>query len=228
MGRLPLKSPASSDQSRVVLDPLALIACVGALLACCPAASMLGVITGALSYARIRRSGGKLRGAGLALGAAITSLVIGILSLGIGERFQTSGQSAMNSDVRRAVDQFLNGSVDPSSWWRGVDPVELLAFQRTVRDRLGALRTGSVTQTDVQLGLASSAQFRILLESAAVETVASARVDVVTDLNSLLPSIRLRSLSIQIPSGSDGPAGATELVFPARETPMAPDSLPSP
>ncbi len=220
MGRLPL-IPIPGDpvqSSRATLDPVALVASVGTLLACCPIASVVGVTLGLVSYNRIRKSEGRLRGKRLALGCAVTSLVVGVISWSIGNRFQTAGRSAMSSEVRIAMDQFLSGSVEPSAWWSDVDAGGLLAFQSEVRDRLGQAKTASVTETDIEVSLTSIARFRLLIESESHRAVASVTVGLVTDSRTFLPSIRIHSLEIEN-------QGDPSLVFPPREEAATPDTL---
>ena len=138
----------------------------------------------------------------------------------------------MQQDVRRAVDQFLTGSVEPSAWWTEVDPRELLEFQQKVRARLGTLTTASVTQTEVRLSMQSigksAGAFRLLLESTTIQTVASVSVEIVTDFQTLRPSVLIRSLSIQLPSGTTADGGDETLSFPRTIATSDPDSLSTP
>lgn len=227
MGTLPLNQVDRPGHPHARLDPLALVALGLTVVACCPAAALFGVVTGLVSYVRIRRSEGTLNGGRLAITCAIVSFVIGVLSWGIGDRFQSVGRASMNSEVRIAMDQFLTGTVDPSAWWVGVDPKALLAFQQTVRARFGPLKIGSVTQTGMALAIKSTAQFRLLLESPTIQTVASVTVDLVTDSGTLLPSVRIRSIEISLPSKPALESDAKPLVFPPTEVSEMPDTLPT-
>lgn len=196
------------------------------MLACCPASAIFGVTTGIFSYVRIRASNKTLGGSRLALTCAVTSLVIGILSWGIGNRFESAGRASMHSQARIAMEQFLTGTVDPGAWWTGVDPKSLLAFQQTVRERFGPLKTTSLTQTEIALSMKSTAQFRMVLESPTIQTVASMSTDLVTDSQTFLPTIRIRSIEISIPSDSTSATGQTPLVFPPKDISEMPDTLP--
>ncbi len=234
MGTLPLRQTEQPEHPLVQnpiqpasrLDPVALLALGLTVLACCPASAVFGVIAGLLSYGRIRVSNGKLVGSRLAMTCAIASFVIGILSWGIGDRFQSAGRAAMNSEVRLAMDQFLTGTVDPNVWWTGVDPKALLAFQQTVRERFGPLKTGSVTQTEITLSMKSTAQFRMVLESPTIQTVASMTTDVVTDSATFLPTIRIRSIEITIPLEQDPKQTEQPMKFPPKDDSAMPDTLP--
>ena len=196
------------------------------VLSCCPASAVFGVFAGLISYGRIRASNGRLVGSRLAMTCAIASFVIGILSWGIGDRFQSAGRGSMNSEVRAAMDQFLTGTVDPNAWWTGVDPKALLAFQQTVRERFGPLKTSSVTQTEIAMSLKSTAQFRMMLESPHIQTVASVTTDLITDSATFLPTIRIRSIEIRIPSDQTSQETETAMTFPAKDDSAMPDTLP--
>lgn len=157
---------------------------------------------------------------------AIASFVIGIVSWGIGDRFQSAGRGSMNSEVRVAMDQFLTGTVDPNAWWTRVDPKALLAFQQTVRQRFGPLKISSVTQTEIAMSLKSTAQFRMMLESPDIQTVASVTTDLITDSATFLPTIRIRSIEIRIPSDQTSKETEKPLTFPAKDDSAMPDTLP--
>lgn len=173
-----------------------------------------------------------LGGRRIAAAAIGASVIMGTVSWVAGDRLQTQGQASMQQDVRRAVDQFLTGSVEPSAWWTEVDPRELLEFQQKVRARLGTLTTASVTQTEVRLSMQSigksAGAFRLLLESTTIQTVASVSVEIVTDFQTLRPSVLIRSLSIQLPSGTTADGGDETLSFPRTIATSDPDSLSTP
>ncbi len=216
---MPLNSPIDQKPSRI--DPLAFAAVAGTALACCPVTAILGFGLGIISYGRIKRSNGALRGRRIALACIWTSVFLGVASWIIGERIQSESQTSLARDVRTAVDQFLVGQTEPSAWWIDVDTAELLAFQSSVRAQIGDCATTSVTQTDVAVGSRAAAQYRLILESATIDAVASVSVDLVTDSVTFLPSIRIRSIEIASPSNPT-------LVFPAAGSGETPDILPTP
>ncbi len=222
---MPIIGDHLAVKARIRTDPLAFIALGGALLACCPAAAIGGVAAGCISLARIAKSDGALRGKTLALGSIIASLIIGGTSSVIGTRFQESGQTAMNAEVRAAVDQLLATEVDPSAWWVGADPQALLEFRAEVRELFGPLTAASVTQVAINATLPARAHYRVLLESPSTQLFASVEVDVVSDVSTMLPSVRLRSMAIGSPDDKTTTEHPRPLAFPATSDAATPATL---
>ncbi|MSR29104.1 MAG: hypothetical protein EXS03_05960 [Phycisphaerales bacterium] len=185
------------------------------LLACCPAAALIGVVLGAIGWWRVRASSGQRRGAGLAAAAVIVSLVLGCVSLVVGARLQGASEAKMVSEIRSAVNQLLGSDLDPSAWWSGVSVEELLAFRERVRDEIGSAEVTSVTITNSQLGLPMTASFRILLESEQARRVGSVDAQLASDPSTWLPSVRLTAISIGTGDG-DGLTNPLPLDCPAK------------
>lgn len=218
MGTVPLIESEIREQIHTRLDPVAILSAALTLLACCPAAAVFGVATGLLSQRRIQRSAGSLTGRRLAITCTIASALIGVAAWIVGGRVERASTASINSEVRVAVDQLLIGEVEPSAWWSGVDPNELLVFSRKIRQQLGPTKITSISKSEMEIALKSTARFRLLLESQAtpsVVSVASITVDFVTDFKTFLPSVRIQSIEISLPK-SDRQADQTPaLIFPA-------------
>ncbi len=155
----------------------------------------------------------------------IACMIIGLASWTIGNRFQTNGLSTMNAEVCAAVDQTLKSDLDPSAWWAPVNPVELLEFRRRVRNQLGTLTTASATQLSLSVSAPARAHYRVMLESPTIQTFASVEVDVGSDLATLLPTVRLRSINIGSPDTADTEGSAPQFTFTARDNSAAPATL---
>ncbi len=143
----------------------------------------------------------------------IACVVLGTISWRAGTRFQGAGQTVMSAQVRQAVDQLLASELDPSAWWIQSDPRALLDFQRDVRQRLGPLSAAGVTQVELTAGYPARAQYRVLVESPHVQAFASVEVDIGSDFQSLLPTVRLRSISIAPPDEDSSDNSVPPLTF---------------
>lgn len=155
----------------------------------------------------------------------IASLLIGLGSWVIGNRFQTTGLNVMSSEVRAAVDQTLNSDLDPSAWWVEVDPIALLEFRRSVRSHLGPLTAASVTQLSLSAGIPARARYRVMLESSTIHTFAAVEVDVGSDIATLLPTVRIRSIAIGSPDSAAATGDPPQFTFSATNDSAAPATL---
>lgn len=164
--------------------------------------------TGALSIYRINRANGLLRGKSIAVTAMVLSVVLGLASWWTSQRFESTGKAALLSEVRRGVDQLLEGSVDPGAWWTGVDPAALVEFQRRISPEVGAMRVATVTPTQTSVGLEPRMTLRLLLEGSGKSRIASVEVVVTTELATMLPSARI--CSIEIGTAGPTPEGGEE------------------
>jgi len=211
-------------------DPLAWIAVGLGAVACCPVAALGGVLTGALSLLRIRRSAGLLSGARVAwLGIAL-SLVVGGVSLLVAERLQTAQAVGSVSDIRSAVEQTLGGGVDASAWWVRDAHAGLPDFQRETSALLAPVKVGATTQTETLIGNPPVGRFRLVLQTRSGDAIASVEALLITDWSTWLPSPRLRSIEIAMPRSttetSSEPAEPATVRFPRVDPREAGATLP--
>ena len=119
----------------------------------------------------------------------------------------------MLSDVRVAVTQLIDSDIDPSAWWSGGTPDGLIDYRQRIRAELGRARVEGVTLVATEIGLPTTAQFRLLLESETAQRVASVDAEVVADPATWMPRVRLRAMSIA--GGESGGDDMPALEFPA-------------
>ena len=190
-------------------DPLAWIAVGLGAVACCPVAALGGLLTGALSLIRIRRSGGLLRGSRVAwLGIAL-SLLIGGVSLLVADRLQATQSAGNVSDVRSAVEQTLSGGFDASAWWVPDAHASLPDFQREMSALLAPVKVDATTQTETLIGNPPMSRFRLVLKTRSGDAIASVDALLITDWRTWLPSPRLRSIEIAMPRSTSEAASDT-------------------
>lgn len=178
------------------------------MLGCCPALAVAGVAAGALSVYRINHANGLLRGKSIAVTAMVLGVFLGLASWWTSQRFESTGKAALLAEVRRGVDQLLEGAVDPTAWWTGVEPAALIEFQRRIIPAVGAMRVATVTPTQTSVGLEPRMTLRLLLEGSGESRIASVEVVVTTDLATMLPSARI--CFIEIGTASLTPEGGEE------------------
>lgn len=131
----------------------------------------------------------------------------------------------MNAEVRAAVDQTLCSELDPSAWWVDVDPLALLEFRRAARAQFGPLTAASVTQLSLSAGVPARAQYRVMLESSTIHTFAAVEVDVGSDIATLLPTVRVRSIAIGSPDSASAAGDPPQFTFAASNNPAEPATL---
>lgn len=213
MGRLPLNERPPAPSAGPV-EPLAVIAMGWSLLACCPAAALLGTACGLIALGRIRGADGPRQGRGLAKASIAVSVVVGLASVLVGGRYSAASEAQMLSDVRVAVTQLIDSDLDPTAWWSGATAEGLIDYRRKIRAELGRARVEGITLVATEIGLPTTARFRLLLESESAQRVASVEAEVGADPATWMPRVRLRTMSIA--GGESEGQGAPALEFPVR------------
>ncbi len=180
-------------------DPVAWIAVGLGAVACCPVAALGGLLAGALSLARIRRSDGRLTGQRIAWTGILLSVVVGATSLLVAERLQAAQTANSLSAVRSAVEQTLSGSVDASAWWVREAHPGLIDFQREMAKLVAPVTVGATTQTETLIGNPPVGRFRLVIQTRSGDAIGSVDALLVTDWSTWLPGPRLRSIEIALP-----------------------------
>lgn len=204
-------------------DPFSIAALVMGCLACCPMASLMGILLGALSLARIRTSDGALTGRRLAWAGIIASAVIGIGSSALLERIADRAQSEISAQTVMATTQLFGTGADPGAWWPSSLAPGARTFGRETRTALGALKSvttrhGATAWTDE--GAQETLQLYMEFDRGTI--IGAATVVVSADPRTWLPTISLRSVELG-ESESIGFAGASYPPTPSAPEPPSPE-----
>lgn len=192
-------------------DPAAIAALVASVFACCPLLSLIGVLLGSLSLIRVRASAGALKGRGMAWTAIAISVVVGIGSSSVLERFASRVQIEISSQTRLATTQLFGEGPDPGAWWPSEMGSGARAFGARIRSELGELKSVTTSQGDTQwTGTGAQETLRLHMTFERGDIIGATRVAISADPRTWTPTISMRSIELGA-SPSLGFAGA---VFP--------------
>jgi len=212
MGRLPLNEPAPA-RATLPLEPLAVLAAIGVLLAFCPLAAACNCVIAAVAWVRVRAADGKKRGSRLALAALAANFIIGVAAMLVADRVAKASEVSMIAQVREGVSQLVQGDLDHSAWWHTRTPREIAALRAEIRTRLGRPEVTSVTLTSTEVGMPTRATFRFLLEGEGGTSVGCIESVLSTDPASWLPHVQFVSIRIEA-GGAD--SRSDPIVFPTQ------------
>lgn len=105
-------NPPSPAAEPPVRSRLAVVGMILAIVPCCPPISLAGAMLGMLGLSRIRRSGGRLSGEGLAIAAMIVGSVTPLIQLGLFQRMVDGWQVEESRVVTSTVDAIFRADED--------------------------------------------------------------------------------------------------------------------
>ncbi len=188
------------------LSAIAVGALVLALVPCCPLTALCGAFLGLFALRRIQRSGGRLRGARIAMSATIVGIVASFAWMYVFDRFAVNQIDAQESAVAEVVAGFVSaaqaGRADDalSLWSEEATPLtaeEVTAFGAEVTRRYGDVERFAVLST-ARSGtfLAPEVEVAGIFRTAGDSPIGSARLRMVFG-GGLTPAFRPTQITIE-------------------------------
>lgn len=208
----PSDSSPPAPEGGSSLSALAVSALVVALVPCCPLTALIGAFLGLFAMRRIQRSGGRLRGNGIAMAAMVAGAVGAIVWAIAFERFALAQQDAQETAIAEQIGGILIAAQEgrPADVLAGWYPdattptaEEIIEFGAEVTTRYGDVDRFAVLSA-VRSGPLMSPEIVVagIYRSASEEPIGSARFRMILGVQ-LTPTFKPMQIVIEDPDRGD-------------------------